>query len=228
MNLFGKKKTPAVQQHAPPPRMDASTKVMETIGQLDTQITLLLKRSSLMETRIKQNLADALRKKQAKDTKGALFELQRKKVSEGEITKIQGQIMKLEQSKSALESSHMDKETILALKNAAATTKIAMGGLDAEKLEEIMEEFEEAKSLQDEIRGIFTRDMDAMEDDEDLMKELEELDQLASMESTPAVSAPATVFSLPSVPMGPVAVQAPLVESEEDRELRELEASMTI
>ena len=34
---------------------------------------------------------------------GALFELQRKEVNEGEITWIQGQIMKLEQSKSALE-----------------------------------------------------------------------------------------------------------------------------
>ena len=73
MNLFGKKK-PAVQQQAPPPpRMDSSQKVMETIGQLDTQINMLEKRTSLMESRIKQNLADALRKKQAKDTKGFII-----------------------------------------------------------------------------------------------------------------------------------------------------------
>jgi charged multivesicular body protein 4A/B len=58
---------------------------------------LMLNRETHLQKKIKAQLLDAKNKSQLKDKKGALFALKRKKMYEGEINKINGARMTLEQ-----------------------------------------------------------------------------------------------------------------------------------
>jgi charged multivesicular body protein 4A/B len=57
----------------------------------------MLNRETHLQKKIKAQLLDAKNKSQLKDKKGALFALKRKKMYEGEINKINGARMTLEQ-----------------------------------------------------------------------------------------------------------------------------------
>ena len=64
---------------------------------------LRLCRETHLQKKIKAQLLDAKAKSQAKDKKGALFALKRKKMYEGEINKINGARMTLEQQVSPMQ-----------------------------------------------------------------------------------------------------------------------------
>eukprot|EP01039_Chlorochromonas_danica_P007854 gene7854-8667_t len=232
MNLFGKKK-----QAAPVPVQNP----VDTIAKLRESLSILEKREEHISKKIEASLAEAKLKSQKKDKHGALFALKRKKMYEAEVSKLQGARITMENQILSLESASVNIETFKAMKTGAAAMKNMRGDIDADKVDDIMDELEEERDIQDAISDAISRPGQEMFNDEELLDELAELDALemeeamATKAQAPAVAAPApeTVFNLPNVPSKAVSStpaapsNKPVVaETDDERALRELEASM--
>jgi hypothetical protein len=98
-------------------------------------------------------------------------------------------------------------------------------------VDEIMDDIQEEKDVHDAISKAISRPGQDLFNDEDLLNEFAESEALEMEESVlskPAV-VPETVFNLPSVPARNIPTSgssATAAESEDERALRELEASM--
>jgi charged multivesicular body protein 4 len=228
MNLFGKKKAAAPSNNAPtPPPVD-------TIKLLRDNLLVLEKREEHIIKKIEAALAEAKQKSLKKDKNGALFALKRKKMYETEVTKLQGARITLDSQILSLESAAVNLETFKAMKAGAGAMKNMRGNIDADKVDDIMDEIQEERDIHDQISEAISRPGQDLFNDEDLLAELAELDALEEevFAETPAVSStPQTVFSLPSVPTANIggrqqAQAQQAQESEDERALRELTASM--
>ena len=81
MNLFRRK---AASSH-----QNTSSQTAETIKKLRDQLETLEKREHHISTKISLQFQDAKKKSAAKDKRGAIFALKRKKMYENEIEKLQ-------------------------------------------------------------------------------------------------------------------------------------------
>lgn len=227
MNLFGKKKAPP-----PPPAANP----VDTIQMLSENLTVLQKREAHIMKKIEATILEAKTKMAKKDKNGALFALKRKKMYENEVSKLQGAQITLDTQILALENATVNIETFKAMKAGANAMKSVRGQIDADAVDDMMDEIQDEKDIHDSISEAISRPGQELFDDEELLAELAELDALeldsppeaAAAAPTYAPSVPQSVFNLPSVPSAQVtpAAAASVAESEDERALRELEASM--
>lgn len=231
MNLFGKKKT------ATPANMGGPTQnPVDTIKLLRDNLVTLEKREEHIQKKIEAALQEARQKSQKKDKNGALFALKRKKMYEAEVAKLQGARITLDSQILALESAAVNIETFRAMRSGANAMKGIRGNIDADKVDEMMDEIQEEKDIHDSIAEAISRPGQDLFNDEELLNELAELDALdmeeamtSTPQSVPQTAAPAqSVFNFPVAPTASVrpTAQAQSAESEDERALRELEASM--
>ena len=231
MNLFGKKKVASGPIAAP----------VDAIRDLRNQLLILEKRENLMQQRINQAVQEAIKKKNSGDTKGyvnfkflnvyliiisvaALFELKRKKMFEAEVSKLQGARITLDSQIMALESASINMETVKAMKVGADAMKNIHGNLDADKVDDLLDSIQEQKEIHDTISEAISRPGQDMFDDEQLLSELAELDLL---EEKASVNIPTPTFELPLVPDTKLThITSKPKETDEEREIRELESSM--
>ena len=180
---------------------------------------------------------EAKKKLAAKDKKSALFAMKRKKMYEAEIEKIQGSKMTLETQIMSLESSVQNMETFKAMKAGQTAMKNIRQNVDVDNVDDIMDDIREEMETANEISEAIGRPIDDMAyDDEELLNELNEMEELELEEEL--LSKPAAVqqpgYSLPSAPHGAMMPSAPsgrpkeAVEDEDEKALRELEASMAM
>ena len=231
MNLFGKKKPTA----APAPHP------VDTIKMLRDNLLVLEKREEHIQKKIEMALTEAKQKSAKKDKNGALFALKRKKMYEAEVSKLQGARITLDSQILALESAAVNIETFKAMKSGANAMKGLRGDIDSDKVDDIMDEIQEEKDIHDSISEAISRPGQDLFNDEDLLEELAELEALDAEEQELEVQpapvrqqvAPPSVFNLPSVPTSTVQgqayrppVQRQQAESEDERALKELQASM--
>lgn len=230
MNLFGKKKPAAAPAPLP----------VDTIKMLRDNLLVLEKREEHIHKKIEMALTEAKQKSLKKDKNGALFALKRKKMYEAEVAKLQGARITLDSQILALESAAVNIETFKAMKSGANAMKGLRGDIDADKVDDIMDEIQEEKDIHDSISEAISRPGQDMFNDEELLEELAELEALdleegaevhvpTSAVHTPQAPIPQSVFNLPSAPTGTVpqpSRQAAQQESEDERALRELQASM--
>lgn len=225
MNLFGKKKATAAPAPLP----------VDTIKLLRDNLLVLEKREEHIQKKIDMALTEARAKSAKKDKNGALFALKRKKMYESEIAKLQGARITLDSQILALESAAVNIETFKAMKSGATAMKGLRGDIDSDKVDDIMDEIEEEKDIHDAISEAISRPGQDLFNDEDLLEELAELDaldmeaeeiDLGPVRQPATANVPSSVFNLPSVPTGTVQPQQQQVESEDERALRELQASM--
>lgn len=228
MNLFGKKKPTAAPAPLP----------VDTIKMLRDNLIVLEKREEHIQKKIEMALTEAKMKSGKKDKNGALFALKRKKMYEAEVSKLQGARITLDSQILALESAAVNIETFKAMKSGANAMKGLRGDIDSDKVDDIMDEIQEEKDIHDSISEAISRPGQDLFNDEDLLEELAELEALDAEEQELEVTQPTarqvvppSVFNLPSVPTGTVqgqAYRAPVqqAESEDERALRELQASM--
>mmetsp|Transcript_4362 Transcript_4362/g.7155 ORF Transcript_4362/g.7155 Transcript_4362/m.7155 type:complete len:233 (+) Transcript_4362:106-804(+) len=230
MNLFGKKKANAAPAPLP----------VDTIKVLRENLEVLEKREEHITKKIETALAEAKLKSSKKDKNGALFALKRKKMYEAEVSKLQGARITLDSQILALESAAVNIQTFKAMETGASAMKGMRGNIDADKVDEIMDDIQEEKDIHDSISEAISRPGQDLFDDEELLEELAELDALEMEEEVAAAptlveqaAPPQTVFNLPSVPTGTIetpavaaTAAAAAAESEDERALRELQASM--
>lgn len=144
----------------------------------------------------------------------------------------------------SLESSSVNVEILKAMKQGNEAAKKIRGNIDESVVEDLMDDMQEERDVNDAISNAISRDATSVLDDEELLEELAALEAEeaeASLLSAPAAGArtatatayPPNVFSLPEVPSSaprktPVpASSAASTETEEERAFRELVGSMT-
>jgi charged multivesicular body protein 4 len=238
MNLFGKKKA------APP-------KLSETIQRLREALDTLDKREKHLDKQIAQAVAEAKKKSKAKDKRGALFQIKRKRMYEKQIEQIYGKKSNIEMQIMALESAASNKEVLDVMKIGKDALKSAIQATDVEKVEETMEDINEQIAMGEEIGEAMSNPIGAPMDEEDLSKELEEMEaemteeELLEAPVVPKVNIKAT--DKPAVvvkPTSPKPVEkeeskkpvekveakktAVKADNDEARELKELEALMGV
>lgn len=222
MNLFGKKKPAAAPAPVP----------VDTIKLLRDNLSVLEKREEHISKKIEAALQEAKLRSSKKDKNGALFALKRKKMYENEINKLQGARITLDSQILALESAAVNIETFKAMKSGANAMKGMRGDIDAEKVDEMMDEIQDEKDIHDSISEAISRPGQDLFNDEELLDELAELDALVADEELMTSNnvrqqeVPQSVFNLPTVPTTIPTTRSKATESEDDRQLRELEASM--
>jgi charged multivesicular body protein 4 len=224
MNLFGKKKQPQQQSKTTP---------LEAINTLRENLVTLEKREDHMQKKIEAAVVEAKQKMSKNDKNGALFALKRKKMFDAEVAKLQGARITLEAQIMALESATVNIQTFQSMKNSANTMKELRGNIEADTVDEIMDDIQEEKDIHDAISDAISRPGRDMFNDEDLLDELAELDALAAEEALQPAQvqtpqAPSSVFSFPSAPtsLPPSSLGTATAETDDERALRELEASM--
>ncbi|TMW68876.1 hypothetical protein Poli38472_001032 [Pythium oligandrum] len=243
MNLFGRKSAPPVRA--------GPAATADTIRKLREQLDTLEKREMHIERKIQLQLDDAKKKSLAKDKKGAIFALKRKKMFEAEVEKLQGARMTLETQVMTLESAHVNMETFNALRAGANQMKAIHGQMSVDTVDNIMDDIQEEMATADEIgRAISQPVGSTLYDDDELEAELDdllEMDELlksppaavaastpaavaAAAAATPAAAAaapPAPVrtpaaYNLPEVPTHPIDSNITVVGQADEDELEAL------
>lgn len=146
----------------------------QTIEKLEGQCEVIGKRIKVFETRINDAKATALTKKKAGDQRGAMMALRQMKMFQGELTKLDGQQIMLEQQKMTIQSTHSDVDVVNTLKvgNQAIGNMNKQMDVDsiADLQDEMAENMQEYQERQDLFSGV------AEEGQEDLMAELDDIE----------------------------------------------------
>ena len=127
-----------------------------------------------MENQIKSFKAQALAKKKSGDIRGATLALKKMKMCEGEITKLDGQQMMLEQQKMTIQSTLADKDVIESLKQGNKVTQKMQEGIDADDLADLQDDMAETEANRQEIADMFTAV--AEEGKDELLDELNQIE----------------------------------------------------
>eukprot|EP00127_Corallochytrium_limacisporum_P006399 Clim_evm7s226 gene=Clim_evmTU7s226 len=209
MNLFGKAKK------APEPK--------DSLQKLKEASALLEKREQYLEKKI--DAEHAIAKKNAKTNKRvALMALKRKKAYQGQIEKLSQSRTTLETQMMALEDMKANSEILSAMREGAQAMKSVHGKMSIDKVDDTMDDIREQMDLANEISNAIAQPLgnDLLDDDE-LEAELEEL-QEETLDEELLATEPMT--ALPDVPTTEPVKQQVVKEDDED-ELSKLMAEMS-
>ncbi|CAH0477524.1 unnamed protein product [Peronospora belbahrii] len=216
MNLFGRKTSSSAARTGPVATAD-------TIRKLREQLESLEKRELHIVKKIALQLQEAKQKSAAKDKRGAIFALKRKKMFEAEVEKLQGARMTLETQVMTLESAHVNMETFTALRSGAEQMKAIHGQMNVDKVDNIMDDIQEEMATADEIGRAISQPLGSqLYDDDELEDELREMEELELEEKTlepiavkpaDATAAAARTPSLPAaIPTAPSTLPASMAQ----------------
>lgn len=226
MNLFGSKK----KATSPRPRGGQSTQ--ESIQRLNEALENLEKRERHIAKRVEKEQGDAKKLIAAKNKNGALMALKRKKMYEGQLVKINGTRMTIENQRMALENANFNQEVMSAMAQGANALQNVNNNMTIDRVDETMDNIQEQMDVANEISEAISQPTGmGYEDEDELEAELAELEAegldetFLNVENAPAPVASEPVIAAESFPSAPEdAVQL----SAEEEELRQLEASMAI
>ena len=142
---------------------------------INSQIDNIGKREQVLEVKTQQLVKEALQKKKAKDNRGAILALKKKKLVEQEINKISGMKMLMEQQKLQLEGAAFDGDIFSTLKTAGEAISDVRKKVDIEQFEKMKEDVEENQAVSQEVSEFFGSI--AHEGEDELLDELNELEQ---------------------------------------------------
>lgn len=163
--LFGKKKEVKKQQVNP----------QEAIKNISEQIDSIDAREKLLEKKMGNLTQEALQLNKAKNKRGAILALKKKKMLEGEFNKISGMKLMLEQQRVQIEATINDADIFTALKKGNEAITAVGKEINIENFEDLREDLQEQQQNAEEIGNFFG---DIAKDGEDEL--LEELEQLES------------------------------------------------
>ncbi len=177
-----------------------------------------------MENKIKDAKATALAKKKAGDQRGAILAMKQMKMYEGEVTKLDGQQIMLEQQKMTIQSTRADVDVVNTLKvgNTAIGNMNAKMDVDsiADLQDDMAEQMQEVQERQDLFAGV------AEEGKDDLLDELNELEADALAGEMDDLMIPQAPIAGQNPIAQPAAAQAAPAQSNEDKQMAELMAMM--
>jgi len=201
-------------------------KVNETLDNIE-------KRENFVMRKIDLEMANAKKLHAAGKKREALQCIKKKKMFEQQLDSLAKTKITLENQKMTMEVMNINQETLLAQKLAAEAMQDQtkkMGGV--EKVEEIMDNVEDAQVSAQEIQEAISRQIDLPgldADDDELLEELEKMteDDIAAQMSEVKLGA-ISEAEMPSAPISLPAAGTKKVMTEEEKELAELEAAMAL
>lgn len=189
MNLWGKKAKPA-------PTLG------ESIQQLREANEILEKREQHLQKQMATALAEAKKKSKAKDKRGALFHLKRKKMYEKQIDQIYGKKTNIEIQIMTLEAAAGNTEVLAAMRKGADALKRTVKDTDVDKVADVMDDINESMALADELGEAMSQSIGPAIDEDELNAELEEMEnELTDQEMLKAVDVPAHRVQAPAQPV---------------------------
>lgn len=206
--LFGKKKEVKKQQANP---QDAIKNINEQIESIDA-------REKLLEKKMSNLTQEALQLNKAKNKRGAILALKKKKMFEGEFNKISGMKLMLEQQKVQIEATINDADIFTALKKGNDAINAVGKQVNIDSFQDLKEDLEEQQANADEI-GNFFGDM-AKEGEDELLEELEQLESENVDEQLQGANVPVDSIGS-SVPSSKVSVPTKANSVEDDSKLLE-------
>lgn len=210
--LFGGKKG----EKAPSPQ--------EAIQRLREVEEMLQKKSDFLEKKIDGEIAVA-RKHGTKNKRAALQALKRKKRYEKQLTQIDGTLSTIEFQREALENASTNTEVLNVMGAAAKALKAAHKNMDVDDVHNLMDDIADQQEVANEISEAISNPVGFGQDidEDDLLDELAELEQESLDEQLLEVGGPAS-DQLPSVPTAEPASSSRAKVSNDDDDMRELEA----
>jgi len=240
MNLFGTKKKAT--------KAGGNSSVSESIQQLRQAHETLEKREQHLNKQIQQAQSEALKRLKAKDKRGALHHMKRKKMYEKHLEQLFGKKNNIEVQISTLEGAVGNAEVLHAMRQGALALKNAVKESDVDKVADVMDEINDSMALAEEMGDAMAQPIGPVMDEDELTKEIEDMENELMSEdllSTPVVPKNANELKQPATVVSPTAQKqddaiaaalssAPAVPkkkveqpvSAEDAELRALTASM--
>ena len=207
LRLFGTKKEE--------PIIVDSTKTNNIISNLKLQLTTLEKRNAYLEIKI-QKLVAEIRIIASTNKKRALMMLNTKKQYDSEIQKNDGIRYTIESQINSLENSVINIEVTKSIYTGNEYIKNAQSKINIDALEDLMDDVVEQTETSQSISNIFTRKIDALCDDDELLAELNELQQMPQQ----------TMPSLPNVPLHYPKLKNNVEEEAEEAELQKIRLEM--
>mmetsp|Transcript_22379 Transcript_22379/g.38220 ORF Transcript_22379/g.38220 Transcript_22379/m.38220 type:complete len:216 (-) Transcript_22379:97-744(-) len=211
LKLFGK------AQRAPGPQ--------DSIRKLQGALEMLEKREDFLQKKIQNELRTA-KKNAVTNKRAAMMALKRKATYEGEIEKLSGARLTIEQQLMTIEGSHVSLEAMNAMRMGAQTMKVIHNHMTVEQVDDTMDEIREQMDVAAEINEAISQPLGGeLFDEADLESQLEALAAEAELEDNPPVAQPVkpvgqpkeTLPDFPSVPVGALS---------EEEELKALQAEM--
>ena len=207
-----------------PAAKPAPTDPSQTIERLENQCDTINKRIKVFEQRIKDAKATALTKKKAGDQRGAVMALKQMKMFEGELTKLDGQQIMLEQQKMTIQSTHADVDVVNSLRAGNQAIGTMNQQMDVDSIADLQDEMAENMQEVQERQDLFAAA--AEEGKDDLLNELDEMEADALMGELDGME----VNAMPISPEAnstyvPIAPQ-PTQQTEEAKQMASLMAMM--
>jgi len=188
MKLFGQKK-------AAPPNLQ------ESIQRLRDAEQNLEKREKFLEKQAGACLEEAKRKSAAKDKRGALFQLKKKKMYETQMEQIYGKKSNIETQILALENAGITGDVVTAMQHGERALRQTLAQHKIEKVEDVMESITETMDQADELSEALSAPIGPVYDEDALEAELDELESEMADEMS---------LQLPSVPVKTAEVAQPV------------------
>jgi len=208
-------------------RKDPKATTREAIVTLRQQLQMLEKKEDYLMKKIDEELKKA-RANAISNKPAATAALRRKKQFETELERLGGTRLTLETQVNAIESANINANTMEAMKKGADALKIIHGSLSIDKVDATMDSIREQMELTNDISDAISNPINVgiENDDEDLKRQLAELE--AEKLDEVLMGADRVPQHSPAGKVAAESVRKQEAESEEDRELRELQASLAM
>ncbi|CCM04062.1 uncharacterized protein FIBRA_06221 [Fibroporia radiculosa] len=209
-------------------RRDTKQSSRDAIVTLRQQLQMIDKKEEHLQKKIDEELKKA-KSNAVTNKNAATAALRRKKATEQELERLQGTRFQLEMQVNTLESASFNAETMAAMKKASGALRDIHGKLSIERVDQTVAEIHEQTQLANEIsEAISANTYSGVEIDEDSLRaELADLEQdelnerLMGADHVPVHQPPGATRIADS--RQPIAV-----EDDEDAQLRELQAALTM
>ncbi|CAL8466824.1 g6360 [Coccomyxa elongata] len=225
----------------PKPSVTSTVRTVDAIQKLGETEELLVKRRSLLEKKIAQELEKAKEYTKAQNKRAALMALKKKKMYETQLEQCENNILRVNEQQMMLENQRTTVETVTALRDAAQASKSTMSEMKITDVDAVLDEINEQTDQMQQIQDAMAQPIGpaADMDEDELMGELENLEseQLDNqlLEPAPVPTArpaqaarPETATAMPSVPQGRPAQAAKPAKTQEELELEALEQEMAV
>ena len=199
------------------------------MAKLNETLENIGKKEDHLQRKMDAEVANAMKFNAAGKKREAIQCLKKKKMYEQQLNQLGTSKINLENQKLTMESMKMNAEILDAQRVAAKSMQEQvkqMGGVD--KVEELMDQVEDAQTDAQEIQNAMNRQMNVPgldQDDDELLAELEGLQEAQLAAEMVKVDLGRAVV-MPSAPISLPAAGTKKVMTDEERELAELEAAM--
>jgi len=170
---------------------------MDSIQKLHEASENLDKREKHIQAMIQQATIEAKKKMKAKDKRGALHHLKRKKLYEKQIDQIYGKKSNIDLQIMALEGASSNKDVLQAMQSGARALQASVAETNVDRVDEVMEEIQESMGLADELGEALSQSIGPAMDEDELNSELAEMeDEMNDEALLQAPSVPVKKFHL--------------------------------